>query len=59
VDFGAKGNGRTDDTEAFNARHAIAKTKGPFIAYPAGEFMVNPLKTPMLEIAPGKLPATA
>ena len=55
VNFGAKGDGKTDDTEAFNKLgKQMDKIKGPVhIHIPAGIFMVNPLKTPKRELAPG------
>ncbi len=55
-DFGAKGDGVTDDTEAFNRLDAwIAQHDGPVqVAIPAGIFMVNSLKTPLHEPTPGK-----
>ena len=55
-DFGAKGDGVTDDTEAFNRLDAwIAQHDGPVhVAIPAGIFMVNPLKTPLHEPTPEK-----
>ncbi len=57
LDFGAKGDGKTDDTEAFNKlNEAIGRSEGPVnIHIPAGIFMVNPLKTPMRKLAPGIL----
>lgn len=56
-DFGAKGDGVTDDTEAFTRLDAwIASHQGPVhVVIPAGVFMVNPLKTPLHEPTPGKL----
>ena len=55
VMFGAKGDGVTDDTDAFNAMDAqLAIAKGPVhVHIPAGIFMVNPLRTPLRELAPG------
>lgn len=55
-DFGAKGDGVTDDTEAFTRLDAwIASHQGPVhVVIPAGVFMVNPLKTPLHEPTPGK-----
>ncbi len=55
VEFGAKGDGITDDTEAFNKLDAyITKLKLPVhVHIPSGVFMVNPLKTPRREISPG------
>lgn len=55
MDFGAKGDGVTDDTEAFNKiSEQLDKIKGSVnIHIPAGVFMVNPLKTPLRELAPG------
>ncbi len=57
VDFGAKGDGITDDTEAFNKLdRAISKAGGPVeVMIPPGTYMVNPLKTPMREMRPGVL----
>lgn len=56
-EFGAKGDGVADDTEAFNRLDAwIASHQGPVhVEIPAGVFMVNPLKTPLHEPTPGKL----
>lgn len=55
IDFGAKGDGVTDDTEAFNRLDAaIAANPGAVeVMIPSGVFMVNPLKTPLRELAPG------
>ena len=55
--FGAVGNGQADDTEAFNSLdRMIAEIDGPVhVHLPQGIFMVNPLKTPLVEMAPGKL----
>lgn len=57
VDFGAKGDGVTDDSEAFNRMgQVMAQSAGPIhVHIPTGVFMVNPLKMPMVELAPGIL----
>ncbi len=55
--FGAKGDGITDDTEAFNRLDTYIKSLNcPVNVYiPSGVFMVNPLKTHIRKIGEGKL----
>ncbi len=56
-DFGAKGDGVTDDTGAFNQLDAqIARAAaGVEVVIPPGTYMINPLKTPLRELRPGVL----
>ncbi len=55
TDFGAKGDGIADDTEAFNKLDKYIASYGGavHVHIPMGVFMVNPLKTPKREISPG------
>lgn len=57
MDYGATGDGVTDDSEAFvRMGEVMARSTGPIhVHIPAGVFMVNPLKMPMVELAPGIL----
>ncbi|HAI10210.1 MAG TPA: hypothetical protein DCM28_00800 [Phycisphaerales bacterium] len=57
MDFGATGDGQTDDSESFNRMHEVmAQTTRPIhVHIPAGVYMVNPLKMPKIELSPGIL----
>lgn len=45
-DFGAKGGGRSDDTQALKDAMARAETESGVVDFPAGHYCVHPVKAP-------------
>lgn len=45
-DFGAKGDGKADDTEALKAAMKAAETGNGVVYFPTGTYMIHPVKVP-------------